>query len=281
MLRKLVLWALACLAISLLFLGNPVLSWTSLSSCGLYPWAILFLCTLWIYVKREEQVKRMQSVQEKVAGLPHIFLGAVVLAVSFLLPGDAGLPFIVFEMLLAYLGLFVMFFGSAALLPGLLLGIYGFSVGFHAVIEGYMDPQYSLATTWMVVTALKASGFQLVNQGQVISFTSVSGNEIPIFINAACSGSASMTIFLALFALMMLDVRLPAKSALYMLAFGIVGTTAQNVLRLIVLILAGRYYDFPGLVTAHSYAGYILFPAWYLVFAYVYMRCAQSTRERG
>jgi len=276
LLRKLALWALSCLVISFLFLNKIRMpSWSYLHSHGLYPWAVLFLCVLWIYIKRGEQIEAMVSEPEKFSGLPFIFLGVLALAASLLLPKDVELPSIVFEMLLAYLGLFVIFFGRAALIPTVLLGIYGFSVGFPVGVAKYLDPQYSLATVWMVVTALKTSGFQLMSQGQVISFLNANGREMSVFIDAACSGSASMAIFIAIFALMMLDIRLPNKSALYMLAFGVVGMTVQNVIRLIVIILAGHYYDYRGISVAHDYAGYILFPAWFFVFAYVYLKYAK------
>lgn len=283
LLRKLGLWVLSCLVISSLFLNKiRVPSWSYLHSYGLYPWAVLFLCVLWIYIKRGEQTERMASESEALfARPPFIFLGALALAASLLLPRDVELAGVVFEMLLAYWGLFVIFFGRAASIPGVLLGIYGFSVSFPAAVGTYLDPQYSLATVWMVVTALKTTGFQLTSHGQMISFLNTNGREMSVFINAACSGSASMAIFIAIFALMMLDIRLPNKGALYMLAFGVAGTTAQNVIRLIVLILAGYYYDYRGISTAHSYAGYVIFPVWFFVFAYVYLRYARGlSRER-
>ena len=279
---KLWLWALSCFVISFLFLDKVRMpTWSYLQSCGFYPWAVLLLCMLWLYNKRGEQMERMRSESEKSAGLPYILLGASILAVSLLMPRDVGLAGVVFEMLLAYLGIFIILFGRAAILPGVLLGIYGFSVGFPVAIARYLDLQYSLATVWMVVAALKTSGFQLVSQGQMIRFPNINGSEISIFVNAACSGSASMTIFIAIFALMMLDIRLSNKNALYMFLFGVVGTTVQNVIRLIVIILAGYYYDYHGVSVAHSYAGYILFPVWFLIFAYVYFTYAKRlTKER-
>ena len=277
MLRKLGMWALSCFVISFLFLDKiRIPSWSYLQSCGLYPWAVLLLCILWLYNKRGKQIKKMRVESEKSADLPHILGGMLVLAVSLSMPRDIGLAGIVFEMLLAYLGIFIIFFGRAAILPGVLLGIYGFSVGFPAAVARYMDMQYSLATVWMVVTSLKTTGFQLTSQGQIIGFPNAGGDELSVFVNAACSGSASMTIFIAIFALMMLDIRLPNRGALYMLVFGVVGTTVQNVIRIIIIILAGYYYDYHGISVAHAYAGYILFPAWFLLFAYVYFMYAKK-----
>lgn len=267
------LWLLSCFVI--LFFNLLVIAKLSLPPHrGAYPWAVLFLCAFWVYLKKNEVKEAMLS--EKLFASPQfLLLGAGALAASFLLPRNVGLPFIVFELLLAYLGMFAIFFGRAAFIPGVLLGIYGFTIGFPLAVAKYAGFQYSMATVWMVVNVLKTFGFQAASRGQVISFPNVAGSEMSVFIDAACSGSASMTIFIAIFALMMLDIRLPGKSALYMLAFGLMGTTAQNVLRIVVLILAGHYYGPYGILTAHSYAGYVLFPSWYVVFAYVYLRHAK------
>lgn len=270
-------WLLSCFAVSFLFLNNVrVPTWSYFQSQGLYPWAVLMLCAFWIYLKRDELTERRQAEPEKFADLPFFLLGVGALALSLSMPRNVEIQALVFEILLACWGLFAILFGRAAILPGALLGIYGFSVAFPLAVARYLDAQYSLATVWTVVTVLKTSGFQAMSQGQSIIFTSASGREISLFINAACSGSASMSIFLAIFALMMLDIRLPARGAMYMLAFGVVGTTAQNVLRLIILVMAGYYYDYRGVWTAHSYAGYILFPVWFTVFAYVYLRYAKD-----
>lgn len=275
--NKLALWLFSCFASSFLFFNLlDIIKLFPLSlHRGMYPWAVLLLCAFWVYLKKNE-VREAMLAEKLFASPPLLLLGVGALAASFLLPKNVELSFTVFELLLACLGLFTIFFGKAAFIPGALLGIYGFTISFPLAVAKYVDFQYSIATVWMVVNVLKTFGFQVASYGQVISFPTIAGRGMSVFVDAACSGSASMTIFIAIFALMMLDIRLPNKSALYMLAFGLVGTTAQNVVRLVVLILAGYYYDSYGISVAHSYAGYILFPAWYAVFVYVYLRHARK-----
>lgn len=284
MVQKLVLWLLLCLAISFIFFRGfwqnitKLLSWSYLQTYGAYPWAVLFLCTLFIYVKRNELLEKAKT-EELFSEPPFIFLGLAALITSLLLPKEVELSFGVFELLLASLGLFAIFFGKVIAIPAILLGVYGFTIAFPILFSRYMEVQYSLATVWMVTTTLKIFGFQLGSQGQVISFLDITGNKITAFVGAPSSGIASMTIFIALFVLMMLDIRLPGRNALYMLIFGLTGTTLQNVLRLVILVVAGYYRGPEAFWQAHDYAGYIIFPIWYGIFVYVYLRYAQGLKK--
>ena len=110
----------------------------------------------------------------------------------------------------------------------------------------------------------------------MINYFSSNGREISLLVDSACSGSGSMSIFIALFALMMLDVKLPRKDAAYMFIFGILGTTIQNVVRIAVIVFSGVYFGPAGVVASHNYAGYVLFPAWFLVFVYIYFMYAKK-----
>ncbi len=275
--RKLRIWAFSCLAISILFLYElKVPSFAYLQSCGLYPWAVLLLCTYMAYIKRSEIFSKIQNEQEKPVEIFNVIIGLLIIIISIGLPKGVEPAAVVFEMLLAFFGLFVIFFGWVSLYPGILLGIYGFSVGFPIVLSRYLETQYSLATVWIVSAALKIAGFEFISQGQMINYFSSNGREISLLVDSACSGSGSMSIFIALFALMTLDVRLPRKEAAYMFIFGIVGTTLQNVARIAVIVFSGFYFGPGGVVTSHNYAGYILFPLWFLVFVYIYFRYAKK-----
>jgi exosortase/archaeosortase family protein len=228
------------------------------------------------YIKRNEIFAKIQKESEKSVEISNVIIGLLIIVISIIMPKDAGLAAVVFEMLLAFLGLFVIFFGWAGLYPGILLGIFGFSVGFPIVLSNYLEAQYSLATIWIVSAALKIAGFEFISQGQMINYFSSGGREISLLVDSACSGSGSMSIFIALFALMTLDVRLPGKEAAYMFIFGVVGTTLQNVVRIAVIVFSGFYFGPKGVVASHNYAGYILFPLWFLVFVYIYFMHAKK-----
>jgi len=211
-----------------------------------------------------------------------VFAGLIIIALSFAARNYFNsLPFLVFTLLLSSLGFFFIFFGEAAVMPSMLLGVYGFSIAFPATISRFFDPSYSLATAKVVTEVLNALGYQMNANGQVISFLDSSGQGISVFINAACSGSASLTLFIAIFILMMLDIRLPVNTALSMFFFGLAGTSVQNIIRLIILLLAGYYYGSGALWTAHLYAGYIIFPVWFAFFVLIYLRAYKKKKQVG
>ena len=279
--KKFVVWLVLCLFISILFFrelwSNPwaLLSFDYIQSHGAYPWFVLLLCLLWIGMKRVEIRRGMQTRRKSF----FIAAGLIMLVVSLTAslhysPSHSlGYEFVVFLMLLACLGIFAIFFGEACLIPSALLGIYCFALVFPLLISRYAGTQYSLATVLIVVSILTAFGYPITSQGQLIHIHLPANNiNLPVFIDAACSGSASLGVFIAIFALMMIDIMLPAKKAASLFIFGVVGTSVQNILRLVVLILAGYYYGSEALWTAHIYAGYVIFPVWYAFFAYVYLR---------
>jgi len=287
--RKLVLWFIASLAISLIFFQG---FWASLGTMlsldwifGQHhaaPWGVLGLCGIWLWLKRKKVWKEMS----KKAKMNFAFytlnftLGLGVIAGAILMPSSQN--FLVFQVLLASLGVFVIFFGQAAKIPSILLGIYGFAISFPLIIERFAQLPYSMSVLKPLMWILTGLGYSFENQGQWIHFTSFPGEPISVTITAACAGPATMGVFLAIFALMMLDIPLPPKKAVWILLFGAVGTWFQSFIRLIILMFVGYYLGKDALWTAHFWSIYILFPLWYLLFVYIYFRQAGSLpRMRG
>ncbi|MCZ7383833.1 MAG: archaeosortase/exosortase family protein [Candidatus Methanoperedens sp.] len=268
--RRQLLWIATSIVITALFFMKRGISLDKLSPAyiektGAYPYIVLAMCVLILFLKREQIIVLMKIKTR----LPYTIIGISLSALSVLIQADE--PSIqIFAFLLLWSGIFTAFFGKASWMPLALLGIYGFALVFPPLVSRSGN-FYPMATTTFLVTLLSPL-IPISNQGQIIHFLDASGNTQNYFIDAGCSGSASLAIFLSLFCLMMLDVPLPWKKAGYMLIFGLVGTTLQNILRLAVLVFAGYWHGSETVWTAHTYAGYILFPAWYVLFAYVYLK---------
>jgi len=110
------------------------------------------------------------------------------------------------------------------------------------------------------------------NEGQLISIVNSEGIRMLFFIDAGSSGSASLVISLTVFALMLIDIRLPSKYILPLFLFGIIGTSVQNILRLVLLLAANCHLGMEATWQVHDYAGYVLFPIWFSIFIYVYLK---------
>lgn len=271
---KIILWLVLSLLLSGMFFLNfwrnaeQLLSFSYLRSAGAYPWIALALCVFWIYLKRSEIVREMYYELNPV----RLAAGAIVVGISIFLRHQSELPFLAFTMLLSSLGLFIAFFGRAAYIPAILLGVYGFVIGFPVLFTKYLEVPYSLVTVKSTSAVIRALGYPLSTQGQVFSFTSLTGENLAGYVGAPSSGIASITLFVALYTLMMLDFKLPEKHAAAMFLLGLVGTSLQNVFRLVLIILAGYYNGRDAMWLVHDYAGYIIFPAWYAVFVFLYFR---------
>lgn len=235
-----------------------------------HPLVILLLCVAVGWLKRDSIQKEMNH-QTMLAEPIYISVGLLVIFISLLMPLSTNPVFVLFKFLLTFVGLFFVFFGAAAYLPSLLLFVYGFSVSFPILLNEFFGTQYSLITTSLV--AHTTGLFYPVDfNGQTISTISSSGVQSMIYIDAECSGSASLAIFLTVFALMMIDIKPRNDRILPLFLFGIIGTSLQNILRLVVLLATNYHFGSDSMWLMHSYAGYILFPVWFAIFIYVYLK---------
>lgn len=237
---------------------------------GLYPWTILFLCTIFLFVKRHEIHYAKPSFIFALAGVG-------IVSGSFFLPSVTP-EFEIFGLLLTWVGLAFVFFGEGASLPAILLCIYGFGISFPKLVETFAGQQYAMATTW--ITYNIAQFFIPIEvAGTIISMVTLQGDNLMVEINVACSGAASLSVFFVIFALMSIDVPLPRKKWVDMLLFGIIGTSIQNILRIVLLLLTGYNFGTSAIQSEESIAGYIIFPLWYALFAFVYLRCAKKNKN--
>ncbi len=305
---KLLMWLLLSLAISLIFFGE---FWASIGTMlspdwifgqsNASPWGVLGLCGIWLYLKRKEiwkqmleswQVRKLQVGRlEGRGGEPYrpsnfinfqtfefALLGLALVAGAILI--SPSQDFLVFQVLLASLGVFIIFFGKAAKIPSILLGIYSLPISFPLIIIKFAQLPYSMIAIKPLMWLLTSLGYPIQNQGQLVYFTSASGEPISVLIIAACMGPATMGVFLAIFALMMLDIPLPPKKAVWIFLFGVAGTWFQSFSRLIFLLLVGYYRGADALWADHAWITYVVFPLWYLLFVYIYFRQAGGWSQK-
>ena len=277
-LSRVALWFIASLIISFVFFQK---FWASLGTMlsldwifGQYhasSWGVLGLCGIWLWLKRKEVWRGMSLRPSLVFFVP---LGLILVVGAILLPSSQD--FLIFQVLLASLGVFIIVFGKAAKIPSILLGIYGFAISFPLIIERFAQLPYSMSAIKPLMWILTSLGYSVESQGYWLYLISSSGEPISVAITASCAGPATMGVFLAIFALMMLDIPLPPRKAAWLFLFGVVGTWFQSFVRLVILMLVGYYWGEDAMWTAHFWTIYILFPLWYLFFAYIYFRQADS-----
>jgi exosortase/archaeosortase family protein len=277
--RRIVKWILTSSILStIMLLKNGMvfdkLSLDYIERTGAYPYAVLALCGVFLYSKRTE-IK--SAIEEKITLSTSLIGGSLAVLAIYLPAGEPAIQ--IFTVLLIWLGMFTALFGRAGEIPLTLLGVYGISIAVPPLIRA-MGSSFPMATTTALVFLLRPV-LAISNTGQSINFFDVVGERQSYYIDAACSGSAAFTVFLSIFFLMVLDRPLNKDKTGKMLLFGLLGTSLQNILRLVVLVFIGYLFGRNALWIAHTYAGYLLFPLWYAFFVYVYLRQAKSTGSKA
>ena len=152
------------------------------------------------------------------------------------------------------------------------MAVYAMAVFPPSLVYRFFPEVYSAAAVAPLVGVMSTVGYPVENYGQLVQVPSPNGNTIAVLVTAAYAGPATMGVFVALFALMRMDTHLPSKTMVGLFLFGVLGTWFQSLLRLIILIALAYYWWESALWTAHQYSVYILFPLWYFLFAYIYLR---------
>ena len=271
--KKALAWFVVSLAV--LVLGIFTALWFNSSTHVSYdgsahPLVILGLCLIFGWLKRDVVLQHIE-VERFFAESVYLFVGVLITVVSLVMPLSTNLAFVLFKILLTFVGVFFVFFGAAAYLPSLLVFVYGFSVSFPKLLDELLGIQYALVTTRLTAD-VAGLVYPVGYEGQLISTINSEGIKNVVYIDAGCSGSASIAIFFTIFALMMIDIKPPLKYILPLFLFGIVGTSLQNILRLVVLLSTNYHFGSDAMWQMHAYVGYFLFPIWLAIFVYVYLK---------
>lgn len=274
--NRVIIWLVGCLAISIIAFGElwpKLFDWLSpqgLQAHGVFHWGVFGLCLLWLWLKRRNILPGMQD--DKLSPWC-ILVGLVLLVLSLFLPRNED--FLVFLLLLGWLGVFTIIFKKASMVPSILLAIYGFAVGFPIVMGAWAGDVSAMSTTSVITAIFKAIGFSIMNDGTVLTFNSMNGDIISTTITPDCSGYYTIGVFISLFALMMLDIRLPFRRAWYVFLLGLIGTWLQNIIRIVITVVAGYYWGSDALASTHYNISYIIFPLWFALFAFLYLKVAK------
>lgn len=242
------------------------------------PYGMLFLCLLFLAGKKNI-LKEAMVYRGKKKEFTFVISGLILIVAAVSLP--ANQYFIILKPALAMTGVFAVIFGKASKYPLLILAIYIVSTSFPILVILYAEDGYARSAISAVMAIAGLLGIPLTVDGCLINFLTSAGQSITVAVTAACAGPATMGVFLGLFALMYLDMPIPAPSAVIIFIFGVAGTWIQSIVRILILLEAGIRFGEKVLWTAHFWTIYLLFPAWYLIFVMVYFRQAESERLKS
>ncbi len=114
-----------------------------------------------------------------------------------------------------------------------------------------------------------------------IDFLNAPSGQGSLFIDAACSGIHSLTVFAAVFLLMLFESRKRHKwnpMVAVVTLIGILGTYIMNLIR-IMIIISLYYYQGPSIAEpVHNYLGYVILIVWLPIF-WLYILPLAETKE--
>ena len=239
----------------------------------LYGWVTLLVCLFWFFLKWRQIERAVLSRDRIPASLSRALLGFSMCAASVI----AELTFRASDFFLAVAPALVFVSGVFAILgsliPTAISGAYLAGIALPIIIELWADKPLSEFAVSATTLTLQALGFQASASGTYITIQTSVGKTINAFINHLCAGSTSLSVFVCLFILITIDLqpKLSWKIPAFLVA-GCLGTLAQAMLRLILMGVIGANYGLEAFLVAHKYLGYIIFPIYFILFTYIYMR---------
>ncbi len=133
-------------------------------------------------------------------------------------------------------------------------------------------------TTMLSTTILNTIGIQTITNGNIISFLSLSGEQINLTIIGECTGIISLGTFtVATIIVLTTFPKSINRRSLGLIVLGYFGTYCANITRIVLIALSGYFFGPSGVIEhVHIHIGWILFSLWMIIFWYYYF-----TRQIG
>lgn len=247
-----------------------------LSSSGAYPIAMLLFLFAWLLTCRKKLISTLSNQDLRFRFTSFSALGLLLLAAS--LAGRALLKFpalfvLQLFLLLGFLqGCAMLAFPETSKMTLKVLALYVVSASIPAIASTFFDRPISLGFTSNIVPFLNALGYPVKQSDAVILLELPSGQVSSLLIDSACAGPASYSIFIFLNGLMLLDLGAERKRFALFTFAGLATLYILNLLRVAAIVHATFYYGEAAGQSVHLYLGYVLFTAFYLVYALLFAR---------
>lgn len=245
-----------------------------LSSNGAYPFVMLMFLLLWLASSRKFLLAALPQTYQFTR---YSFIGLLValssLAGKLYLQGQGILVLQLFLLLGFLQGCMMFALPAASKITLKALAIYIATASLPVIASTALDGPISLSFTSTATPVLKVLGYPVTQSGQTILLKLPSGGMSSFYLNAACAGPASYSIFLFLNGLMILDFNVERKFAAASAAVGIAVLYLLNLLRIVLLVHTTYFQGEAAGATMHLYIGYVLFSIFYLVYVFLFIRC--------
>ncbi|MCS7113428.1 MAG: glycosyltransferase [Candidatus Bathyarchaeota archaeon] len=262
------------------FLGNLAYRLVNLHEHLLYGWVILSACLLWFILKYKDIADAMVDTGGIVARRIYAMAGFTLCIASLIAELVYRVEDFFYAVALSSLVISGVFLVFGSLTPLMISIAYVAGVGLPLLIDRFAYHPISEFAARATATTLSILGYEASVHGSCIAISTFAGSVIEACIDPVCAGSTSLSVFVCLFMLVTMDLNLKLNRKIAVLfVAGCLGVIGQAILRLILIGIVGVNYGFEAFFIAHRYLGYILFPLYFTLFIYVYLKATAKIRR--
>jgi exosortase/archaeosortase family protein len=247
------------------------------TSVPFYPQVGLFFVLVFLLLRRREIARGLQD-KRRVAVLQWAAFATALIPAAILL-GPAN--FLTGSFVAEGVAVAVSWFGFVvALRPSLFRILVPYLVVYVVAVVSVNAIQTVVGDPLASIVAVISSGgtalagLPVTWHASYFTFTTLGGVPMSLYISDACSGIASVSIFLLLLALMHVDLRAKPSTTLAAAALGTVALVFLNALRVVVVVWGGYVYGPDTLWSLHGWLGYAIYLAFFTVAVVLYTRSA-------
>ncbi|MFL2939838.1 MAG: exosortase/archaeosortase family protein [Candidatus Poseidoniales archaeon] len=134
--------------------------------------------------------------------------------------------------------------------------------------------------TLPLVSILQFLGYYCFADGNKVYYTNISLENLQsVYIAPMCSGIYSIQVFFSAFGSYLLVFQKKiGRDILPIFLLGLLMSYISNLLRLVMVILAGHYYGSDALYWTHQNLGWILFTTWMFIFWIIFERFTNAPK---
>lgn len=212
---------------------------------------------------------------------------------------DTGLMLILFALLIIIIPFFESDFKNKHSFEIDFIVIFSFNLflilGFYSILFEFEmshgdkfqflnnDTQVEYLLSKPLSKILNLLGILSWSDGRLVYYPDLKSNLMSaVDITRGCSGLYSIFVFLSCFMAYLLSSQKEFNSSF--IIYGIIAiwmSYISNMLRMVIIVMAGHYYGSDALVWTHKNIGWIIFTFWFMIFWYIFIRYVESKSNKN
>jgi exosortase/archaeosortase family protein len=266
------IWVILTVSILAIFFISTSLSYSKVDAISI--WILTCISMIYFSHKTQKLLDKREQILVVLAGI-----GICIFSFLNIPLGLGNPPFSIGEFSLLLSGVSIIAFGllsfKTLIFPALfpIIAVLGFEL-YELFIrhEDWLIAPLIPPTITLTTGIISLMGIDPEVNGNIISFLSISGEQIRLAVVSDCTGIWSLGTFTvaSIIVLSTFPEAISKRGGLLILV-GYIGTYASNIGRIAIISLSGYIYGPEGVIEqVHVHTGWILFSLWMVIFWYYF-----------